>query len=393
MHKVNLNNSCNLNNELNFKLFLLQLLQFIIGGIVIGLYCFAFQKKFLGLSYQNISETIVSIRAAGIFLITWFILLIIIQLWITPWKNINKLNIILVFLSISYLSLIFSFIWFFCSSNLKQNKLILMNWFKTDYNLKETYSRKSWQYILAIIMFIFMLQTLFCTFYTDKHTPETFYYLFNNSLEEITYKGLWFRSLHFFTVQTNLLCLLFITLFVINPGLKIFKYNSFLIYCTTYILIVGLVYDLILLPTNVISNKTADWDWFNWYSTIVLHFINPIFFVTFGLLLITHKRKFNGLNLIDFTFWGMLIPLAYLVYSSACSFISPVSVYGYFTNLNPLVLTSNDLNSGGAPWRIIIILGFGLIFAGLIIGQYFIDRIFIKKSGLILPTLNKREVK
>ena len=89
----------------------------------------------------------------------------------------------------------------------------------------------------------------------------------------------------------------------------------------------------------------------------------------------------------------MLIPLAYLVYSSACSFISPVSVYGYFTNLNPLVLTSNVLNSGGAPWRIIIILGFGLIFAGLIIGQYFIDRIFIKKSGLILPTLNKREVK
>ncbi|MBR2651735.1 hypothetical protein IKD48_03010, partial [bacterium] len=92
------------------------------------------------------------------------------------------------------------------------------------------------------------------TFYTDSNTTKDFYYL-NDRLIKVKYHGLWFMSLHYFTVQTNLLCLFFIMLFVINPGQKIFRANAFLIYCTTYILVVGLVYDLILLPINSETSK------------------------------------------------------------------------------------------------------------------------------------------
>ena len=391
MNKLSLEVQYPKEEQLKLKLFLLQFLQLVLGAIFIGLYCYSFQPKYKDLQYIDLSETIVSIRAAGIFIITWFVLLMFIQLWITPWEKKNTKELIFIFLSITYIGLIINLICLLWKMNFQQNKLIITSWFKSDPKLIATYNRKSWQYILAIILFIIMLQALFCTFYTDSNTTKDFYYL-NDSLSNVKYSGLWFMSLHYFTVQTNLLCLFFIMLFVINPGQKIFRANAFLIYCTTYILVVGLVYDLILLPINITSGETSKWNWYNWYSTVVLHFVDPILFVIFGLLLITHKRKFNGLNFLDYLFWGSLIPIAYLVYAGACSFVSPVSVYGYFTNLNPLVCTSDDPNSSGQIWRIVIILWFGIIFVGLNIGGYFIDRISIKKSLLKLPSLSKREM-
>ncbi|MBR2651433.1 hypothetical protein IKD48_01270 [bacterium] len=80
MNKLSLEVQYPKEEQLKLKLFLLQFLQLVLGAIFIGLYCYSFQPKYKDLQYIDLSETIVSIRAAGIFIITWFVLLMFIQL-------------------------------------------------------------------------------------------------------------------------------------------------------------------------------------------------------------------------------------------------------------------------------------------------------------------------
>ena len=64
-------------------------------------------------------------------------------------------------------------------------------------------------------LLILMSPILVIAFYQNSDYLST--YPINGIGEAIIYKNLWFCSIQYFTIQTNLLCFLFVLLYVIKP--------------------------------------------------------------------------------------------------------------------------------------------------------------------------------
>lgn len=158
----------------------------------------------------------------------------------------------------------------------------------------------------------------------------------------------WFFTVSFFTLQGNMLVLLFVTLMLFFPGWQIFKNNLFQIMTTTYITIVTTVWCLILFP-NFIITDTFPYSLVGKISTIWIHIVTPWTFIPLSIYLMktTYKLQCDK-NIFKTAALIMVYPLMYALYLIILPFNTGVSIYSWVTNLNPnLAIFTNymDVNS------------------------------------------------
>ena len=369
-------------NKSNFQLLFLTSLQVVLAILWISFFAYGFSPQFseyIATKLAWLPETAAAMRSAGIFLLMWTILIQFLIIWQLPVERKSYFF----YFNWTLIGGIVGIVYLLREINFAYFKPWFKNIFASDPELKQTFHRKSWQYIMIVCLMVFMVQTIWCCFYIDPNSIQHVY-SFNkydpNYIIANNYSGIWFTQLRFFTIQTNLLCFFFALLFTIKPSLKIFRHNSFLMYCTIYIILVGLIFNCVLLPPRVSTGEVAGWAPWHWYTNIILHILDPLFFGVTGFVVITNNRKYATTNLINHLVYGMLIPFVYLTYATFSSLVAAAPVYEGITNLNPFVLVlSEDLNSFGHVWRIVYLPIFMLVFAGCITGIYFVDKHCSKK--------------
>lgn len=145
---------------------------------------------------------------------------------------------------------------------------------------------------------------------------------------------IWFKSLSFYTIQTNVLLCITMWIYIAQPRLKIFKNNNWLIVLATYIFVVSIVYS-ISIPFLNFTKKYADN--YRMVKTCFYHFINPFLFCSLAIFLMI-KYKSKNERFFDILRRASILPTIYLLYLISLPFVSGVSVYGRITNGNPHLL-------------------------------------------------------
>lgn len=359
----------------NFLLLIVQILIFIPMVICI---VFGFNSTNSNLPVQEISENTATYRSISLFLILWYIAIYCFIVSTKSSKTIQILNIlsfIPIFNIINILYIIFKNNWCFFLLWFKSN-------FEPDWKLDMVYSRASWKYKMMIALLVIMTPIIVLVLYQKSDYLNT--YPNNGDGDIIVYNNLWFCSLQYFTIQTNLLCYLFVLLFVIKPNMKIFKHHTFLISCIVYIFVVGVTYDFALFPIKIVNGEIYDWNWYKYLTNIYEHLINPIAFVTCGLILICKDNpQILRLKYKQYIIYTMIVPTIYLIYALIMPFVTNVSVYGFVTNCNPdvyneMVIDSTNFMSHGQWYNIFFIIGYWFLFIGLLSGMFYLD---LKKAN------------
>lgn len=336
-------------NKNKFNLLFLLVANFILGILWITFYAYSYSSEFsqyIGEKIAWLPELVATLRGVGIFIIVWYVITQILIVIVVERKhhNLNKFDKISLYLNWTIIFAVYNIFAYLKSTNFHYLKSWFYDLFSSDLELKETFHRRSWQYIMMVCLMLFMSQLIYlCLIYpfvSGQSLEIVSFNPANNVVKYVnSYNNLWFNSLQYFTNQTNLLCFGAALLFTINPGLKIFKHNSFLMYCATYILIVGLIYNAALLPPKIANGSTANWSVMDWYENSIVHILNPILFLTSTLLIVTHKRSFKPTSLTNHLFYGITTVFPYLTFAMFSTLISANSVYDSITNLNPNVLT------------------------------------------------------
>lgn len=250
------------------------------------------------------------------------------------------------------LSSLFFFSWLFPISfftffyNLKYyNFIILRNdlikFFGRDDLLKQEYSFKYWKRKLILITWIIFLPT---PYWLVGVQPE-------NNLNLDWTNNFLFYSACYFTIQTNFLCFLFLTIYLFFPTQNFFKNNNYLISCATYIFIVGSIWLLVLLPVLVVSNNVEYWSNEYFASTIWLHIVNPIVFTIFTIILILKTERKKEYYRSESILYVCIYPIMYTIFVAILPFNAGISIYGIATNLNPKLAIFLNLNSNELVYR------------------------------------------
>lgn len=216
---------------------------------------------------------------------------------------------------------------FYMGRYCSKNKFYYELWtiFGVDLDAKKEYSFKEWKRKLILLEWIIFLPTFVWIFYpTEGSNPYGVKWV-----DEFL-----FNTVCYFTIQSNLICLIFLTLFLFFPHWKAFNSNSFQIACTTYIAIVGSIWLFALLPSFIINENVKHWSSYDLVSTIWLHIINPISFVIVSLLLISKTKKTQNELEKTSVAYVAIYPLFYTLFTSILPFNAGFSVYGWITNLN-----------------------------------------------------------
>lgn len=133
-----------------------------------------------------------------------------------------------------------------------------------------------------------------------------FYLSFKNETSGISLWGRFFNFFSYFTILTNILVALSLTLNALNSQTKIgrfFNTNSVQSALTVYIFIVGTVYYILL--RNIW--KPEGWQL---VADAILHYVTPVVYLFYWLLFIPKgKLKFN------FAVCWMIYPALYFIYS------------------------------------------------------------------------------
>ena len=162
--------------------------------------------------------------------------------------------------------------------------------------------------------------------------PVQFYLLFKNP--EFTFFSAAVRFFSFFTITTNTIVFIF-SAFLLFGGKS--KANAFFKKCTTitaitvYILIVGIVFNLLLRPTLNLQGHHR-------IVSEIFHTVVPVLFFFFWLFFVSPER-------ISFkTIWFWLVyPIIYMIYTIIHGFIS--SFYPYpFIDVTKLGLQTALIN-------------------------------------------------
>lgn len=155
------------------------------------------------------------------------------------------------------------------------------------------------------------------------------------------------RFFSFFTILTNILVALFYTAKVFKPAgdyLKIFRLNGAVAAITTYILIVGLVYQFFL--RGIWEPKGAQM-----VVDEILHTIVPLYFLTYWYFFSTGKNiKFGEVIL-----W-LLYPVFYLGFALSRGLMSGFYPYP-FINISEIGITQVLINSALIVVLILVVLG------------------------------------
>lgn len=363
---------------LNKNLFLL-MVQILIFIPMICTLIFGYDNQYIKLPLQEVPENIATYRSISIFLMLWYLViyLFLIRFQINDKyvKLFNWLSFVPIFNILNIIIISFKNNWIYFLYWFKQN-------FAPDFHLTLIYTRRSWKYKMMVGLLIIMTPIVVLVFYQQTDFLNT--YPMNGNGDLIVFKNLWFCSIQYFTIQTNLLCYLFVLLFVINPNLKIFKYHSFLIACIVYIFVVGVTYDFALFPIKIVNGDIKQWDWYKYLTNIYEHLIDPVAFITCGLIIICKDNpQILRLRYKKYIVYTMIIPSIYLIYATILPFITNVSVYGFVTNCNPnvyneVIVDKPSFMAHGDWYNIFFIIGYWFLFICLLSGIYYLD---LKKAN------------
>lgn len=132
------------------------------------------------------------------------------------------------------------------------------------------------------------------------------YLLLNNENSGVSFWGRFFNFFSYFTILTNILVALCLTMNVVQSASaigKFFKTDSVQAALTVYILIVGVIYYLLL--RNIW--KPQGW---HFVADVILHYAIPVLYLLYWLIFIPKgKLKFK------YAISWMLYPALYFVYS------------------------------------------------------------------------------
>lgn len=276
-------------------------------------------------------------------------------------SNCNLIGWINIFAFIPFFSiyLLFYFLSKIDKETIKYYKILL---FEQSEVLKQKYEWGSWRRNLILALFIVVLPVAFFFFFED--TTETEY-------AKLYLNNLWFSSFNFFTIQTNAMVLIFTTVLLLFPSLKIFKNNNLQISIAVYIFVVGFAWNTILLPTDISSGATSSMSTYDWISTSWFHIVVPITFVITSLILIFKQPYKTSTPFSNIFKLGLVYPLMYLTFVAIVPFTAGISIYGTYTNPNPLLM--NASGSYGNPIYFLLIVGFLLVFLVVISILWFLD--------------------
>lgn len=187
-----------------------------------------------------------------------------------------------------------------------------------------------------------------------------------------------FNVASYFTQQNNILCWLFLFFFFFFNKKRFFAHNTLLTYNTSYIFIVGLVANVMIVP-YLIFNNINEMITLNIVKFFWLHLINQIFFIWFAINTFSINKEYKLESTYDYYSKGVIYPIFYGIYLYTLPFIARHSVYGWLTNLNWMMKTVNG-TPAGSP---IVVLGLlGLIGLFIFTLWFFrrLNKIIIKNS-------------
>ncbi|MDR3330179.1 MAG: DUF1600 domain-containing protein [Mycoplasmataceae bacterium] len=198
----------------------------------------------------------------------------------------------------------------------------------------------------------------------------------NYDLYSRWYYILWFDWFEEFTIQNNILLIIFYALWLFAYRSKIFNSNKFLVFVASYIVLVFAIAWFMMSPIFVLQS-TLDVNLNVTIDNINLHLITPLLFVVF-FYFASKYPKLNIKNVMEFRrTWllAFIYPLLYFTYLVSINFVvlpqsifnpdtsNPsgfISVYSILTNYNPRctvpvwqdgVWNYNNPDMVGSYWR------------------------------------------
>lgn len=351
--KTNLNDFVNHNSKYILLLFIYTILV-ICMCVLLGI---GFNPNDINTSLELVPENIQIMRGISIFLIAWtiFIFSWILKLTIenckanTIKKEWFRILFFIPIVNIYTFYVLFSFIPF------SKFWLWFSNGFKTDKELYYLNSRKQLIYYISIGVLFIMTPVAVMVWILPENSSSS-------GLNDT-----WFEGIHYFTLQTNLLCWVLVLTYVINPAFKIFKSKTWFQICTCNIAIVSITYLAGLLPINIIDGSTNDWSDYTWAKTMWEHAVNPIIFISFSMFYILFKKEILVLDYLTSLKYSMVIPTVYLFYVTCLPFVCNDSVYGFITNCNPnLPNSAGSIISHGEWYIFFIIVAYWFVFIAIL---------------------------
>lgn len=373
-----MNNSLQENKLTNTKISLLLVLQWCLLICLIIVTIFSWNNEWKNSALYLIPENIQIIRCINLFVIGWYVLISLVIWNEYDTHKLNTKNKIVSLFSFTLFPLIYLSISYFKFLKISNISSLMKDIFKSNYDDEIKIKRCSFIYIFScILLLIFSIAIPALAFYVSPNNEIKIW--FPNDPRPLIWSDLWFNSLQFFTIQSNFFCLVVLIIFVINPNMKIFKNRILLIIATINIVVVGFVYNSILLPNYIITNEIENWDVQKYLSLAFNHIFNPITFLVFFIVLNTKYKKKIEIKFRNYLIATIILPTIYIIYAVFQSFVANTSVYGFATNLNPNVLT--DLNTPGNPMNIIYIILIYLLFYGISACIYFINnKLIVRKA-------------
>lgn len=189
-----------------------------------------------------------------------------------------------------------------------------------------------------------------------------------------------------FTSFSNEVLFVFMLAFICLHKRHLFRENTALIYITSYMLVVFLVYWCYLIPAAGFATAPVDI-----FISVWLHAINPILIIAFCINSFFQNYIMPKKKLYSFCLMGCILPMTYGLFIYLMPFLIHFSVYGALTNINFLMLSADGQNIGGffgIIGFVALFLVFNLVFLLFRTINYFIVK---KHHGI--PTSKKVAVK
>ena len=173
-----------------------------------------------------------------------------------------------------------------------------------------------------------------------------------------------YNCLCYFTHLSNILCFFFLIAFPFIQKKRICRDNTILINLSTYITVVGLIYWVALFPFKISNGSFAKYTLQHQVESIWLHAITPIAFVAFFITSASNNLMHANNKLIESTSKMVIYPGWFGLIAYSLPFMVRESVYGEWTNINPLayVYSHYDFVKNGNLIYILVIPGIALVF-------------------------------
>ncbi|MDR2369115.1 MAG: hypothetical protein LBD63_00610 [Mycoplasmataceae bacterium] len=353
---------------------LFALIQFFIIAFILGILIFKFTNRE---SHRQKQSSLFLMISMSVFIFT----VILFTIWLTTGlfddfladsiigNKVNMISLVIdytisyacpsLILAFALISLIFWFIYYIPSLKLpiKKRKFSYrvfdgkkIPWTGKDLQLK---------IICSIGLFVAAWQIILTTISVYNNKEEIAIY-------PHMWEKIWFGTMHHFTELSNLWVLIFFITFLLNYRFHFLKTSAFVTMTFTYITVTFLIADFLLAPFMILNHSSGminmgfggGSNWHEWVKTILYHVVQPIVMLIFFIFFCKSTRQYRPWKFDQIIPVTMIFPTLYLIYAIVINFLpiehlqinapgeqpvtvyGGISVYGYFTCINPSVHAS-----------------------------------------------------